>query len=336
MTNQTDYFVDADKADDSGDGYPAMANAKKHLYAVIALLESPITSNITIHLKADTTDPYVGDTTIFGLNCVGSARLYIQTEVWNDNNYDSGQYDPFDADNNEGTFDLDGTKHVDIQHLIAVEACNFLELRGLGFTGESGVAIAGVLVLPGAKVKAKYCRFDDANAKAVGAGGQLDLENNYYYENMVAVVSAGQGRVDLLGDNLIEDPLMQGIHAVGRSRVHIAPWLLHPKTSYQTEIRTNQPPAKDFVAVSLKMDSLLSVQEPDLYAWEVNAAKLAIRNLNKTLTKAYRGVVLGSRSMVTGADQIECTTLDANGDTVPIPSGQAIVENEEEGTATFD
>jgi hypothetical protein len=45
----TNYYVDADKADDSGDGL-SWANAKKHLYAAVNLITATITVVTTIHL----------------------------------------------------------------------------------------------------------------------------------------------------------------------------------------------------------------------------------------------------------------------------------------------
>jgi hypothetical protein len=79
-------------------------------------------------------------------------------------------------------------------------------------------------------------------------------------------------------------------------------------------------------------DSILPMQ---YYPW-YQPTLVNIHHANQALRKEQYGLVLESGSLATGVSQIVCTMLNANGETVPMPDDQAIVENDDEGTTVVE
>ena len=142
----TDYYVDADKADDSGDGL-SWANAKKHLSAVFGLLTPPLSDEIIINLKEGTTADYEetandDELEIDGFLCVSGGSITIVTENWSDSDYEDGLSPVGGA-----SFDPKESKPCTLEFAVKIENSNNITVKGVEIKpadGQSGATGLGV------------------------------------------------------------------------------------------------------------------------------------------------------------------------------------------------
>jgi hypothetical protein len=219
MSLAGDYYVDSTKANDSGDGL-SWGNAKQHLSAALALIDEELTADVTIHLKSGSSQPaYTGDCSLAGIRAAvgSSAKLFIERDVFYLANYNAGG-DPFTAPTGTtippwvdvATADF----QLDLQLQITFEDCHVVGLRGLAFSpNSSGEALT---LLPPTMVTAQYCRF---NGPIIGAVVMYDAlftaENCYFQGNQLAAFAIYGGKVHLIGDTTIKDPVLGGGARVG-------------------------------------------------------------------------------------------------------------------------
>jgi len=325
MSLASDYYVDADKADDTGDGL-SWGNAKKHLSAVLELIVEPITSTVTVHLKSTGT-VYTGDYQGRGILYIGEYTdgLIIQPDVWNQTNYDDGEHDPFGT-TGTGTFNPNtATFPVTLQLKLELWNCFGVVVKGVRFDGSAGDA--GLRLMEKSVANALYCRFEsDGSTEIAMMGSLLRLENCDAPDNNVAVISMGQSQVQLLGDTYITDAATVGVFATSGSMV----WLMASGSHHTTRITTNTPRVKQYAAMRATAGSKICVMDENLspFPWSYFASLLIIHHNNQILRKEHFGIMLESGSQVTGVSQITCTKLDSKGDTVPMPDDQSIVEEE--------
>ena len=330
-------YVDPAGGDDSYDGTQmtwssGTVGPKKTLQGAIDLFTGPINDETIIHLKHDT-EHFVDGATIKGLRCVGqNASLIIQPETWNDTNYTSGAYDPFGADNT-GTFDIKAAKNVKLALQLEIENSDGITIRGVHFYSTSG---GGGLALQGcSSVTVAYCRFEGEGASARAIFNSLLLiENCYFMDNAFAVGAMYGSQVQLVGNNYLDDPIYVGIHVAVKSLAVVRGWYEHPVHFCTTEITTTTPRRKRFAAIKVVHDSTFCVQDESVHpaGLEFMPGTMKIAHAHPLLGAEHFGVLLESRSCISGAERIASSAQDAKGDATAMPSEQAIVAHDDEGT----
>lgn len=106
----------------------------------------------------------------------------------------------------------------------------------------------------------------------------------------------------------------------GDSGVVFFPWDEHPFTFYTTKVKTSAP-RKKFAALRAAVGSVISIQDESLMPTALSFAYVRIINNHRTLSPNYNGVLLESKSLLTGAANMSFATLgERNGEfmyTVP-------------------
>ena len=333
MSLASDYYVDADKSDDTGDGL-SWGNAKKHLSAVLALIVEPITSTITVHLKSTAT-PYTDNHEARGISFIGenADALVIQPDVWNQTNYEDGVHDPLGT-TGTGTFDAHAaTFPVTLQLKLELWNCFGVVLKGLHFDGAGGDV--GLRLMEKSVANALYCRFAGSGAMEIAMmGSLLRTENCDAPDNNVAYIAMAQSQIQFLGDNIIVDAATVGVFVTSDS---IA-WVMASGIHHTMDIVTTTPRVKQYAAMRATAGSKIYVMDENLSPFTSSyfASLLNIHHNNQVLRKEHFGIVLESGSLLTGASQISFTKLDSKGETVPVPEDQAIVEKEGEKTTKIE
>ena len=316
-----EYYVDADSGSD-GNGGTGWGDAKEHISAALELITGTITDETIIHLKKGTTAAYSGDCDIQGVTCLGDdSKLIIQPEDWDQTKYEDASGDPLGG---AGDFDPKTDPTVILELKITVTNSTDVELRGLGFLGEDDNA--GVEAHGKSEVTANYCRFEGVNAQLLTRlGAEAMASNCYFLDNMFAVTAAYKSMVMLAGDNYIEDAVYWGVGAIVDSTVVIIAWPEHQFEYYTTEIKTTTPRTRQYAGMKAVAGSTICVQDETLHPMMPLVSHVHIRNDQHVLKSDYFGVQIDSGSLLSGADGITFTTLNAKGDATDMPEANRIV-----------
>jgi len=316
-------YVDADNGSDTHGG-TGWEDAYLHLQKAIDGITDVINDVYTIHLKSNCTNSYTEDVTINGITCIGKgAGLFIQPEVWTQDNYDEANGDPFNATPGAGTFDITA----DDKPVVLEMDIQVMNSKGVTFLG---MEFKGMLMAMTGMCFVQYCRFSSGDAKAfANYMGMLGIENCYFYQNAQSIIAMANSSVSLSGDVYLVDPLFFGIWATIDSIVFVAPWGDHPLDYFTTEIRTTTPRQKEFCAIKLAINSRMTIKDQDINPWDLSIAQVKVINDYSKLGQNYYGVYMESRSMLCGADNILFMTKNAKGDYVDMPETQQIVGLEE-------
>lgn len=320
----TDYYVDADKADDTGDGL-SWANAKKHVSAAVGLLSYPVTDDTTIHLKEGTTNDYEetsnGDKLeITGCNCVGSGSLTIQTENWNESNYDS-ENSPVGG----ASFNPKEDKPVTLPFRIDISASNNISFKGILFEQTDSSNVEGGIEVHNYSynVNIHYCSIElFFTGVHVYGNSAANVYNSYLLENNVGATAMYHSQLTFNGDNYVQDSVRYGVGVYQDSSVGFYPWDDYLFEVFTTRISTTSP-RKFYSAVAAASNARVFVRNDEFNP--INPAVGLVKIIDelaerKLKTEEYYGVKLFARSLLTGMDNIrfaEDSTNDGN-DTVPI------------------
>jgi len=324
-----DVYVDADSGSDSNGG-TGWGDAYLHLQKAIDGITDVITEAYTIELKSGCTNSYTEDVKINGIACIGKdAALFIQPEVWNQDNYDEANGDPFNATPGAGTFDI----KADDKPVVLEMDIQVMNSKGVTF---QGVEFKGILMAMMGSCFVNYSRFSSGDAKAfANYMGVIGIENSYFFQNAQSIIAMAASSIVLQGDIYVVDPLFFGIWASIDSLVFVAPWDDHPLDYFTTEISTTTPRRKEFCAIKLAINSRMTIQDQDLNPWDLSIAQVNVVNDYAKLGEKYYGVMLESRSMLCGADNIAFTTKNAKGEYEDMPEAQQIVGLDETGVVVI-
>jgi hypothetical protein len=322
----TTYYVDADSGSDANGG-TGWGTAKEHIQAAIDLITSPITDNTVIKLKAGTTNPYEEDVEIGNIvRHSAAARLAIEPEVWNQDNYDDVDGSPFNAASGVGTWDIKADDKPCVLKLNIKVENTFLQILGVQLEGALqcfGMALTNVI----------YSRVtgEDSMLFANGFGG-IGIENCFLYDLPFGMAANGKATLTLNGNNYIENPFLYGIWANLESSVYVSPWGAY----YTTEIKTTMPRLKDYAAVRLTSKSYMNIKDGDINPFDVSIANVKVVNDLEALGDKYYGVLVESASILDGASLMSFVTKNKKGDYVDMPEGQQIVGQKENGALLID
>jgi len=325
-----DVFVDADSGSDSNGG-TAWGDAYLHLQKAIDGITAVINTAYTIHLKSGCTNSYTGDVKINGITCIGKdAGLFIEPEIWTQDNYEEANGDPFNATPGAGTFDIKADdKPVVLEMDIQVMNTKSVMFRGMEFKGILMAMIGSCFV--------NYSRFSSGDAKAfANYMGMIGIENCYFFRNAQAIIAMYDSSVALSGDNYIIDPVLYGIWASVESIVFIAPWDDHPLDYFTTEIKTTTPRQKEYCAIKLAINSRMTIKDQDVNPSDLSIAQVNVINDYAKLGEKYYGVMLESRSMLCGADNMAFTTKNAKGEYEDMPEANRVLGKSEAGVVLID
>jgi hypothetical protein len=335
MALENSYYVDSSKSDDSGDGITSVSTAKKNLSAVLALIDEPLTHDVTIHLKSGNSETYSGDMSFQGIRAqAGAYKLIIQpySAGWDQTKYDNGAEDPLGG--STGFDPSQAEFSVVVEQQMSFLDCGNIELRGIYFKGYSSAT--GVTVAGRSHVVAKYCRFEGPGAQsAVTFSSQFFSENCYYKNCPIALLGLLNSVIHMVGDNTIEDAVIDGLRVAVDSMLVVRPMDGHPE-HHTLSIITTLPRQKGYAGLRAVAGSTICIFDDSIlpmqyYPW-YQPTLVSIHHAHQVLRKEQYAVVLESGSLLTGAGQITCTMLDSKGDTVPMPEEQTIVSREDEGT----
>ena len=336
-------FVDPDNGDDSYDGTtfsiptpPSLVGPKRTINGAMALITGPITVDTIIALKNTT---HHVNANIQGIVCLLGSSLIFEpydvsdgTLLWNQHNYDSGTYDPFDPSDDSGTFNEESDNKPAILDLqMSIEYSQNVEFRGLKFLdADAGGATNHVIYIRTRSiVKFTYCRFDGFSAGFNATYGIMTLiENCYFKGQQIGILCSGSSQMALMGKCHIIDAVYRGIFAVIDSTIMILPWFGHTQVSSKLTIKTTQAPTGPYAAIEADVNATIYIQTP--MPVQVSpfpgACKLAIENDDSEMGPDYKGIILGARSLLVGRSRIKFTTKDLdNVTTVSMPVDQQIV-----------
>ena len=136
--------------------------------------------------------------------------------------------------------------------------------------------------------------------------------------------------LQLVGDNYIENSEDFGVVCKADSLISIAPWE-EDATRLTTKIKTTEP-RKDYTALKVMVGAAVVLNNLADSEDKVETAYLQIVQASDFKGAGYFGVVLESKSLLVGADQIYFTETGVNDDDPTVPEGQRILANQAEGT----
>ena len=325
-----DYYVDPDGGNDSWNGdqfLPATppAGPKLTIAAVLDLLYAAgiLIKKVTIHLK-HTATLYSGDIKFYSLLMFGEdGQVVIQPEVWNEDNYQSANGDPFNASLGAGQFNAQGDKNVTIGSLVDIRNTSGLEFRGIQFQNDD---MGGIQADARGGFLAKYCRFSD-HGSGVSAQNfsKAAVENCYFEYNQLSIYAKNHSHVTLIGNNFINDAYFNAIRAYLHSTVEINGWM-NPGY-FTTVIKNSQLVGKDYATIRAMIGSVICISNlQELDPLSPIPAHVVIFNNHYILKQDTVGVRLESGSILTGAGNMAFVTLDAKGEAKEWPLGQRIVQ----------
>jgi hypothetical protein len=264
---------------------------------------------------------------------IGNYKLIIQPySVWNQTNYDAAVVDPLGGSN--GFDPSQATFGVIVEHMFNFAGCHNIEIRGLHFKGlSSGTGIAAT---DHSQVIAKYCRFEGPGCQSTAMFDSfLTAENCYFTNCPFALLGIFNSKIHVTGDTYIEDAVFEGLRVAVNSTLVVRPMDDHPE-HHTLGIKTTLPRQKGYTAIRAVVGSTVCIADDSLlpqamYPW-YQPMIVKIHHANSVLRKEQYGLQLESGSIATGVSQVTFTMLDANGEIVPMPEGQTIVEKEDEGT----
>jgi hypothetical protein len=342
---QPDYFVDYSKNDDSGDGYPLMADAKKHLSAVLALFTLAIDADITVHVRGDVTAPedwnYGEDgndtsidfsSLIFSAGCV----LTILTCEYSDptvNDFDmdayANGYTPYE--NATGALDPTATKPCTIPKVI------------LGDIENQDISIMGFAIAPyqpttrqdkgvdfdeeTEDVNLVFCKVSNFGIGVYGVeDAEIVLENCFLDNNTYGLVADAEARAVLSGNNFIRNSLTNGVVLRAGGHLVVTPWSYNRGAFNTLRIDTDIQ-RSGYAAIHASLGSLIMLEPPHRDFFSNDAEQVFIKIINEAAfnAKDYYGIVLESRAMLTGKDNICFTDQSFNQGQPTVPPGSQIV-----------
>lgn len=319
----TDYYVDADKADDTGDGL-SWANAKKHVSAAIGLLSFPVTDDTTIHLKEGTTNDYEetsnGDKLeITGCKCAGSGSVTIQTENWNESNYDS-ENSPVGG----ASFNPKEDKPVTLPFKIEISDSNSITFKGILFEQSDSSSIENGIEIHthSYNVNIHYCSIEMFFVGVhVYGGAEANIFNSYLLENNVGATAMYDSNVTFNGDNYIQDSVRFGVGVYQDSTVSFNPWDDYLFEVFTTRISTTSP-RKSYSAIIAASNARVFVRDDQFNP--INPAIGLVKIIDelaerKLKSEDYFGAKLANRSLLIGSSNIRFAEESTNDgqDTVP-------------------
>ena len=104
-----------------------------------------------------------------------------------------------------------------------------------------------------------------------------------------------------------------------------------PFDKFTLEVRTTKPRKKEFAALKAAINSTITIQDDSWHPSLSTVAAVKIVNDCRFLNPEYYGVVLESKSLLTGAGNMRFSTLNAKGDQVVMPRAQRVVGVRKDG-----
>ena len=329
----TDYYVDSGKPDDTGDGL-SWGNAKKHVSAAVGLLSDPISDDVTIHMKGTQASPqsYIDITDqeieLEDLNFAagGGASLTFQAENWNQSNYEDDE-DPYDA---AGNWDPKGTKPCTLPPFKLTRTKN-VTFKGVGFEKSDDEHECAVLLAEGSGADFHYCAASDCTIGILSHDhSHAWVYNCHLFENRIGAGANNQSLLNIVGENYFVDNLRIGIMCRQSSTVLVQAWGDDPM-KFVTDLRTTTELLK-YTAVKIEMNSSFDIQDAHLDDDDVDVAHVRVINETAYRSKLYHGVMVGSKSLFTGAENISFADPAVNQGKETVPSDLQIVVKDD-GTA---
>ena len=322
------YFADSAKNNNNGDGL-SMANAKRDISAALALITGPVTQDAVINLAGTVASPqtytetndriYIGD-----FRFTAWAKLIVRPYDWNDSNYNSG-LSPYTG---VSTWDPTGAKPCVIPK-VYVENAQGVVVEGVEIS--SSESDFGVEINYSSQVTVVYCRFFSCGEGILCMGSDVLSENNYFYQCGIGVVAV-QSRLEITGDNFVKDCISSGVVGMNNAQITVSSWSRLPTQHYTLHIRTVTP-RKKYAAVVLLANSCLWME--DYTALNPGALRISnIKIISECIVKSkdYVGVMLQSRSVLIGSDDITFSESGLNNGEDTVPADQQFMANADDGS----
>ncbi len=103
------------------------------------------------------------------------------------------------------------------------------------------------------------------------------------------------------------------------SLVFVAPRDDHAPDFFMAEIMKPRSQRRKFCAIKQAINSRMTMKDQDVNPWDLSIAQVKVVNDYSKLGQKYYGAVLESRSMISGADNIDFTTKNAKGEYEDLP-----------------
>lgn len=318
---------------------PPEHGPKRHLNAAKALIPNPVEDEYIIHVAGDTANPgnyvYIDGTDVVldfsDLDMTHpAARITVMPYIaalapdgFDNTAYNSGTESP----DGGPAWNVAGTKPFTMPQVIAGKN-NKITLVGARVL-QTATNKPAIIVRDMADLAAAYCRIEGGYAGVRVSSANAGIENTYITEAEFGVFVEAGGQAALLGRNILHENSTCGIRGRLRSSVVVCAWPMKPLLKYQTTISTAAPKG-NYAAVGLEHDSSLLVLKsipdettggPDIPA----AAELQILNATLAKSAAYYGIVLTTRSLLVGANQVRFNDEAINQGKDTVPDGQQIV-----------
>jgi hypothetical protein len=337
-----DRYVDADTGADGNTGVD-WANAKEHLSAALDLFTPPITDNITIHLKENTTAAYEESATsnilsINGFRCVDGGSIEIIPGNWTESNY-TPETSPIGGSG----FDPTEDKPCNLTYSIAISNSNDITIRGMNIQAGTGFITAVPGIQAGNRsfdIAVHYCTIDEFDICARA----INYSMLYIYNSLIDVAQNVGGAAEFssylifAGDNYIQDAQRYGVAAYVNSTVGFYPWPGYLVDAFTTKISTSSP-RKKYTAALASINSVLMVRA-DVYqqvAPEAGLLKIIDElSSQSSQNKDYSGVKLHSKSMFSGAGNVRFAEAGLNDDKDTVSPGQQFVQMAGEDTTVSE
>ena len=301
-----------------------------HSVGQILGAQNPLTDNWFLLLNGTVASPAVFDEEVddkldFSAVSEDGGALVIRPQIWEPDNYSHG-LDPFDS-SNPGRLDPAASKPT------IVPRCDFGEGQNVVLAGVE-IRNLGTAVVSAFLSAAKFPEKNDGTGLVfctirgeMNAGVDVQSECSMVVENCHILycdygVRVRGSIVALRGENIIEDAAKIGILGTEMATVSILPTTLGG--FYATTRIVTTVPREEYDAVRLVSRTQLLL-EPPYNGEELFDELQNIRGYLQVLDKSgyaaaeYRGVVLETQSMMTGASRVFFSDPDFNSgvDTVP-------------------
>ena len=327
-----DYYVNASTGNDASSGLTS-GNARKHIYAAISLLPSPITGEETIHLEGTVASPEIwneetsNEIDLSGVTFTGSGNLTITSE-WYYDNYKTGA-DPYTENADPGTLDPEGAKPCKVLATIKTGENPAITVRGIHLQKPAYDATdPGIDLEDGDDFNLVYCRIEGFTFGAVLkssppalSGKAANIENCHFTGNGVGLLAC-RSQVELTGGNLFADCGRFGIRLVDKARATFAPF----SDALNTTTISTQTAKKRYAAIQAEFGSEVVLEQTSLYdPDEITRCYLKILDRGAYKGTEYFGVALESGSQLVGAANVFFADPEVSDGADTVPAGQQIV-----------
>jgi hypothetical protein len=172
-----------------------------------------------------------------------------------------------------------------------------------------------------------FCKVSNFGIGVYGVeDAEIVLENCFLDNNTYGLVADAETRAILAGNNFIRNSLTNGIVLRAGAHLVLMPWN-HNRGSFNNLRIYTDVQRSGYAAIQASLGSLIMLEPAHRDFFTNDADQVFIKIINEAAfnAKDYYGIVLESRAMLTGKDNICFTDQSFNQGQPTVPSGSQIV-----------